>query len=223
MARTIIKANYQVMYRTSMRSLTPEEIGSPVEKQARLDFDTRIEEKYGPTIDEADFKDYPDFADFATRYFEPYEYDKVPPSQMPVIEDIDDVDTYDQYVGSQFRVPICDESRSGKVMRHKHELDVNVKGRANANSMLDTRTYEIEFPDGCSDEYTTHIIAENMYAQCDEEGNQSNFMGSTVDHKTDGHPVDGDDVFIKHGSRKQVRNTTKGWHLYVEWIYGTTS
>jgi hypothetical protein len=35
--------------------------------------------------------------------------------------------------------------------------------------MLDTRTYEIEFPGGRSDEYTANIIAENMYAQCDEE------------------------------------------------------
>jgi hypothetical protein len=42
-----------------------------------------------------------------------------------------------------------------------------VRGRANANPMLDTRTYEIEFPDGRSDEYTANVIAENMYAQCD--------------------------------------------------------
>jgi hypothetical protein len=33
--------------------------------------------------------------------------------------------------------------------------------------MLDTRNYEIEFPDGRSDEYTANAIAENMYAQCD--------------------------------------------------------
>jgi hypothetical protein len=45
-----------------------------------------------------------------------------------------------------------------------------VRGRANANSMLDTRTYKIEFPDGRSDEYTVNMIAENRYAQCDNEG-----------------------------------------------------
>jgi hypothetical protein len=49
----------------------------------------------------------------------------------------------------------------------KSVLDVAVKGRANANVMMDTRTYEIDFPDGRSDEYTTNMIAENMYAQCD--------------------------------------------------------
>jgi hypothetical protein len=30
-------------------------------------------------------------------------------------------------------------------------------------------------------------------------------------------------MYIKHGRNKQVRKTTKGWHLCVEWKYGTTS
>jgi hypothetical protein len=47
-----------------------------------------------------------------------------------------------------------------------------VRGQGNANSMLDTRTYEIEFPDGRRDEYTANVIAENMYAQCNIEGRQ---------------------------------------------------
>jgi hypothetical protein len=51
-----------------------------------------------------------------------------------------------------------------------------VRRRANANSMLDTRAYEIEFPDGRSDEYTANVIAENMYAHCDIEGRQYNLI-----------------------------------------------
>jgi hypothetical protein len=61
-------------------------------------------------------------------------------------------------------------------MRCNRELDGAVKGCANANAMLDARTYEIEFPDGRNDEYTANMIAENIYAQCDEEGNQFNLM-----------------------------------------------
>jgi hypothetical protein len=87
--------------------------------------------------------------------------------------------------------------------------------------MLDTRTYEIEFPDDCSDEYTTNVIAENVYAQCDIEGRQYNIMDGIVDHKTDGHAVDPADMYIKHGSNK--RKTTKGWNLCVEWKDRTTS
>jgi hypothetical protein len=50
--------------------------------------------------------------------------------------------------------------------------------------MLDTRTYEIEFPDGRIDEYTANVIDENM------EG--------IIDHKTYGHAVDHADMYIKH-------------------------
>jgi hypothetical protein len=101
--------------------------------------------------------------------------DVVSPSKMPDIDDIKeehDVDTYDQYVGARVRVPIGDEIRSGKVVRHKRDLDGTARGRSNSNSMVDTRTYEIDFPDGRSDEYTANVIAENMYAQCDVEGRQ---------------------------------------------------
>jgi hypothetical protein len=58
-----------------------------------------------------------------------------------------------------------------------------VRGRANANSMLDTRTYEIEFPGGRSDEYTANMIAENMYAQCDIEGRKKNLWKALLTTK----------------------------------------
>jgi hypothetical protein len=89
--------------------------------------------------------------------------------------------------------------------------------------MLDTRNYEIEFPDGRSDEYTANVIAENIYAQCDIEGRQLNLMEGIIDHRTDCHAVAPVEMYIKHGSNKKVKKTTKGWHLCVEWKDGTTS
>jgi hypothetical protein len=121
------------------------------------------------------------------------------------------------------RVPFGNEICSGKVVRRKRDLDGTVRGRANPNSMLDTKTYEIEFPDGRSDKYTSNVIAENMYAQCDIEGRQYNLTEGIIDHKTDGHTVETADMYIKHGSNKKVRKTTKGLNLCVEWKDGTTS
>jgi hypothetical protein len=101
------------------------------------------------------FKDDPDYAEFLTPTYDSYEDDEVYPSKMPDIDDVkneNDVDTYDEHVGSNVRVPIGDEIRTGRTVRRKRELDGTVRGRANAISMLDTRTtYEIEFPDGRSD------------------------------------------------------------------------
>jgi hypothetical protein len=161
--------------------------------------------KLGKSMLEEDFKDDPDVADFLTPTFEPYEDDEVPASKMPDIYDVDDdhdVDTYDQYVGAQMRVPIGGEIRSGKVTRRKRELDGTCKGRANVNPMLDSRTHNIEFPDGRSDEYTANFIAENMYVQCDTEGNQFNIMDCIIDNKKDGHALDRAGIYIKQGSNK---------------------
>jgi hypothetical protein len=46
MARKILKKNGSIMYRTSVRSLTPDEIQSPTEQKDREDFDIAIEKKY---------------------------------------------------------------------------------------------------------------------------------------------------------------------------------
>jgi hypothetical protein len=201
-----------VMYRSSVRSLTLDEIQSPTELKERQEFDTSIEEKFGPAMNKNDFQDDPDYADFVTPSFDCYEDDEVPPSKMPDIDDIKrehDVDTYDQYVGAHVRVHIGNEIKSGKIIRRKRELDGTVRGRENANPMLDTRKYEIQFPDGRSDEYTANVIAENMFAQCDIEGRQFNLMEGIIDHKTDGHAVAPAAMYIKHGSNKKVSKTTK--------------
>jgi hypothetical protein len=62
-----------------------------------------------------------------------------------------------------------------------------------------------------------------MYDQCDTEGRQYNLMEGIIDHNIDDHAVKPDNMYIKHGSNKQVKKTTKDWHLCVEWKDGTTS
>jgi hypothetical protein len=48
----------------------------------------------------------------------------------------------------------------------------SLKGMEHPNLILNTHTYEEEFPYGQVAEYSENIIAENMYTQCDAEGNQ---------------------------------------------------
>jgi hypothetical protein len=88
MTRNILKKNGMVMYRSSVRSLTLDEIQSPTEQKERQEFDTAIEEKLGPAMEKSDFQDDPEYADFVTPTFDCYEDDEVPPSKMPDIDDI---------------------------------------------------------------------------------------------------------------------------------------
>jgi hypothetical protein len=66
MARKILKKNGSMMYRTSVRSLTPDEIQSPTEKKEREEFDISIEKKFGASMDKNDLKDDPNYSDFVT-------------------------------------------------------------------------------------------------------------------------------------------------------------
>jgi hypothetical protein len=123
-----------------------DEIQSPTELKERHEFDNAIEEKFGPAMKKSDFEEDPNYADFVTPTFDCYEDEEVPPSKMPDIDDIkkeSDVDTDDQYVGAHVRVPIGNEIKIGKVTRRKRKLDGTVRGRENANPMLDTRNFEI--------------------------------------------------------------------------------
>jgi hypothetical protein len=83
-----------------------------------------------------------------------------------------DADTYDQYVGASVNLPMGDQMLNAKVIGRKRMSDGSVIGRANSNPILDTRTYDVEFPDGQIAEVSANVIAQNMYAMCDVEGNQ---------------------------------------------------
>jgi hypothetical protein len=66
MALKILKKNWIVIYRTSVRSPTPDEIQYPTEKKEREEFYIAIEKKFGSSMDKNDFKDDPDDAYFVT-------------------------------------------------------------------------------------------------------------------------------------------------------------
>ena len=103
------------------------------------------------------------------------------------------------------------------------EITRQLRGTANRNPILDTRTYEVEFPDGSVSEYAANTIAENMWAQCDLDGNQHLLLDAIIDYKTDGHAIKVADMYTVIKGRKHIRKTTKGWHLCVRWKDGSTS
>ena len=55
-------------------------------------------------------------------------------------------------------------------------------GMANANSLLDVRMHEVELPDGTIKELTANAMAENLHAQCDNNGFMHQTLNKIVDH-----------------------------------------
>lgn len=219
MTRKVLKSNGQVVHRSTVRPLTPDEMDSPEEKRERDEFDASVRKALGGSLTWDDLKDDPDYE---TPILDPYEDDEQEKHQVPDIDDAD-VDTYDQYVNAEVKLPKGDRELTGKVIGRKRERDGTVRGKANANPILDTRTYEVEFPDGQVAEYTANVIAESMYAQCDMDGNQQLLLQAIVDFRKDGHAVEVADMYVQRGNNRHLRKTTKGWHLCVEWKDGSTT
>jgi hypothetical protein len=194
--RKVLKINGEVMFSVSVRGLTLDEMQIPDEQKRRQEYDEAIKVKLGKGMQDHKFKLDPDFAYLVKQTHDCYEEKKQPAFEMPDIDDLDehDVDTYGQYVGASVQ--------TGKVTGRKRGLDGVSRGNASANPILDTRTYNVEFPDGRSEEYTTNVITENMFSPCDEEGNKFLMLQDIFGHETDWYAVERTDMYIKVGSNK---------------------
>ena len=62
-----------------------------------------------------------------------------------------------------------------------------------------------------------NLIAENLFAQVDEEGNRSVLFDEIVDVRTDGTHILQQDAFVTTSSGTQCRIiTTKGWEVNLK-------
>ena len=221
MTRKIIKANGQVVYRSTVRGLTGDELSDETHKREQERFTESLEKALGDPFKYEDFANDPELEDLGTPVYEPYEDDDGQGTRFVAdAEDEPDPDTHDQCVGAEVALPIGDRMI---VRGRKRQQDGSLRDKANANPILDTRTYDVEFPDGQRAEVAANVIAQNMYSQCDGEGNQYLLLAGITDHRKTEAAMSRADMWITRGSNKQMRKTTKGWQLCVEWRDGSTS
>jgi hypothetical protein len=137
----------------------------------------------------------------------------------------DEEEAVDHYLNMEISMGVGTESeRWGRVIKRSRGMDGELIGRASTNPLFDTREYNIEFTDGTMEKYTANIIAENMYAQVDDEGNMFSILSEITDHKKDGTaiPISEATVTSANGTEKN-KITTKGWKLLVLWRDGSSS
>jgi DNA-binding HxlR family transcriptional regulator len=132
----------------------------------------------------------------------------------------------------------CDEYLTAEVLLPAHGgifLKALVKGckldsdgalicTRNANPLLDSRQYDVEFPDGSTEAFTANLITENLLSQVNAKGWSYSVMSEIVDHYTNGKAMSkGNASKMTKRSREQLSHTTQGWEIQVEWKDGSTS
>ena len=83
--------------------------------------------------------------------------------------------------------------------------------------MHDKSLYEVEYPDGTTEQLVDNIIAENMMSQVDSEGYHYQVLTEVTDHKKDDSAIAKVGGFIESSiGNLQQKMMTCVWKLLVE-------
>ena len=225
MSMWILKGNGEVVSRTTLRPLNDGERSRETEKIKREEFTKAVNLKLGPSLYDigikSDLGDY--FDDTDTPEHTPYvDNEGVEASTMPEADDIAD---YDRYIESEVLLPRNGaEMSSAKVVRRVKDKDGKVVGSYHNNPILDTRVYDVMFPDGAVAQYAANVIAESMYSQVDSNGHHTLLLKEITDHRKSSSAIPIDDKYIiSKTGRKSLRKTTKGWDFLCLWKDGSST
>ena len=140
------------------------------------------------------------------------------------LQDEDDttLEALDQYIGANLVLP----GRDGlevltQVKGRKRDHNGKAIGTSHSNPILDTRVYQVEFPDGHLEEYSTNKIAEALYSQIDEEGYNVGLIKEICDHQRTEAAIPASEGFVGEGKTRKPVITTKGWKLKILWTDGS--
>ena len=223
MCSKVLNEKGNILVRSSVFPFSVEDLNSEVVKQRCADYQERLKRALGNRVESITVDDDLNQDEFETPTFEPYEDDEEAEPTMPEADDMDH-DAYDKYISARLILPDSEGiAQSGRVKRRKRDEDGKLIGKSNANPILDTSLYEVEFEDGRVGTYAANIIAENIYEQVDDEGFTYTLFDAIVDHLKGDDAVPADEGFTEFRGRKYPKRTTRGWKLCVQWKDGSTS
>ena len=130
----------------------------------------------------------------------------------------------DNYIGVKVLLPVGGEYQEGVIQSRKRNLEgTQLIGKKHNNPLLDTRVYKVKFHDGGVGEFSTNIIAENLYSNIDEEGHPYAILSGIINHRKTPEAITLNNAFVELNGRKHKKITTKGWEIQVQWEDGSTS
>lgn len=105
-----------------------------------------------------------------------------PKADMPEADGFD-AEMCNQYISVEVLVPRDGILIPAKVIGPKHVCDGNPIEVGNSKPLLDSRVYEVQSPDGHTEEFAANTIADNICSQVDTEGNQYLLLSEIINHR----------------------------------------
>ncbi len=238
MAQWVLKANGRVVPRRTVRSLTIAELHSDTEKRRREIFDGLIERRWGtamipPPIDSpVRQKDYRR-KEHDSDEWEPYQDGDETPREFADIEEpvdsngvlLNEQPAYDRIINAEVQLQKDGgEVETARVVGRTIGDDGRTIGTYSDNPTMNTVVYDVEFADGVVREYSANLIAQNMIAQCDDDGFSKSLMEGIVDYKKEETALSKSEArVVTRRGQPRLRKTTQGWKLLVRWRDGNES
>jgi hypothetical protein len=111
-----------------------------------------------------------------------------------------------------------------RVVKRLRDSDGNPIGVADNNPILDTQAYKVEWNDGHREQMFANTIAENLFAQVDDEGNRHVLLQDIIAHRYTDEALSEEDAFVIVADNIRRRKpTTKGWEICMQWKDGSTN
>ena len=235
----ILNSNGKIISRSSVTHLTSDEMTETQER--RKDFNANIEgllgdynkstlknQKVDPAEPYADFidvgkEDYSDTIEFFSAHKKEMNDGTIDAEDEKYNESISK-EISDNIIGTSVLLPSGDSLLEGIVRSKKRTADGSqLIGKANFNPLLDTRIYEIEFPDGGRAEFSTNIIIESIMEHTNAMGETVGMISGIIGHRKNDSAITKELANDTFEETKQRVVTTRGWEFQVEWTDGTSS
>ena len=112
-------------------------------------------------------------------------------------EDVFEPEVFDNYLNMELALDRHDDGPEfAQATGRLRDKDGCPIGTASKNSILDTRMYEVEYVDGHKAAMDANVIASNLFAQVDQDGQLFALFDKIIDTRTDGNQIKKVDAFI---------------------------
>ena len=133
---------------------------------------------------------------------------------------------FDKFLGVYVMLPGGDSESKvlARVKDQKRDHDGALIRKTQYNPILNTSVYNVETPDGHLQNYTANVIAEKLWNQVDDDGNNYDNLYEIIGHRKNDDAIDEANGFYETntGAKRRVI-LKKGWDFQIKWESGDTT
>ena len=225
MSQHVLLENGTVISVQTLQGLTEAEIDSPLEQSKRNAFDKANQKLFcdddSPPVDQSKRRRQHDGVKYINEDNEVGKNfgngEKIKQATQK-IQDNDRFDCFNAYVNTEILMPQnWDVMQSACVIGCSTDEEGNPIGQYDPNPMLNTRVFDIMFPNGANQQYLANVIAESLYENSDaEDGYRYQLIDVILDHQKINNVVKkANGIVVSKNGQSKKKIITKGWKFLI--------